>query len=68
MGLINTVIELIEQTGSLPAKYTTHKLRGNYTNFWECHKQPDRLLIWFYDNDKKKFILPEPARTAICFK
>ncbi len=57
MIMINTVIEQLEKTGSLPAKYNTHKLRGNYANYWECHIQPDWLLIWFCDTEKKEIYL-----------
>lgn len=30
----------------LPVKNRNHKLRGNYEGFWECHIEPDWLLIY----------------------
>jgi len=57
MTLINSTFELLEKTGTLHAKYKSHKLRGNYINHWECHIQPDWLLIWLCDNDKKEIFL-----------
>lgn len=57
MELIDTTFELLKQTGNLPAKYKAHKLRGNYLNYLECHIQPDWLLIWYCDNDKKEIHL-----------
>ena len=57
IGLIHTVFELLEITGTLPPKYRPHKLRGNYTKHLECHIQPDWLLIWLCDNDKKEIHL-----------
>ncbi len=45
-NLIDEVILLLEKEGKLPANYKSHKLSGNYKGFWECHIQPDWLLIW----------------------
>lgn len=30
----------------LPLKYYNHKLTGNYKGFYECHIEPDWLLIY----------------------
>ena len=30
----------------LPAQYRNHKLKGNYVHHFECHIQPDWLLIY----------------------
>jgi mRNA interferase YafQ len=30
----------------LPIKNRNHKLKGNFTNYWECHIEPDWLLIY----------------------
>ena len=49
-------IELLRQTGSLPAKYKPHKLSGKYKGCWECHIQPDWLLVW-QQNDKELILL-----------
>ncbi len=57
MALINEVFDLLEFTGSLPAKYKTHKLTGNYAGFLECHVQNDWLLVWAKDEYKKEILL-----------
>ena len=44
--LIQDVITLIAKGAALPTKYKPHKLTGNYRDCWECHIQPDWLLIW----------------------
>ena len=44
MELINSIFMLLEQKGTLPAKYKSHKLTGDYKGFWECHIQPDWLF------------------------
>jgi mRNA interferase YafQ len=50
MQLIKDAIELLAQTGSLPEEYRPHKLSGQYTGCWECHIQPDWLMIWEQDD------------------
>lgn len=44
--LFKNVVEILEKDGKLPSKYKPHVLSGNYKGFWECHIQPDWLLIW----------------------
>jgi mRNA interferase YafQ len=46
MKKLDKVVTLLATTGNLPAQYKPHKLKGNYSGFWECHIQPDWLLIW----------------------
>jgi mRNA interferase YafQ len=43
---LEKVISLLEVEGDLPDEYKPHKLSGNYKGLWECHIQPDWLLIW----------------------
>lgn len=45
---IKMVLQLLLENGrySIPPKMYPHKLKGNYKNCWECHIQPDLLLIW----------------------
>ncbi len=57
LELINATFIHLEKNGSLPNKYKPHKLRGNYINHLECHIQPDWLLIWFCDDEKKEIHL-----------
>ena len=51
--LISTAIKLLETTGHLPTNYKPHKLVSNYKGYWECHIQPDWLLIWNIDTKEK---------------
>lgn len=55
MSLFKTVITILEKDGKLPAKYKPHVLKGNYKGLWECHIQPDWLLVW-EQNDEIKLI------------
>ena len=44
--LLDSVILSIAENKVLPAKNKKHKLEGKFKNCWECHIQPDWLLIW----------------------
>jgi len=52
IDLLEETIQLLADTGKLPPKYKTHKLIGKYTGCWECHIQPDWLLVWKQDDNK----------------
>lgn len=53
MSLINNLILELEKTGKVSSKYKPHLLKGNYKGLWECHIQPDWLLIWMMDEEIK---------------
>ncbi len=39
-------IEILVSEGALPVEYKPHPLIGDWCNKWECHIQPDFLLIY----------------------
>ena len=43
----------------LEEKYHNHQLVGNFKDVWECHIQPDWLLLYLkeYDDKIKKNVL-----------
>jgi len=41
-----TAVELVATEGTLPASYAAHKLSGEWSGVWECHIEPDWLLIY----------------------
>ena len=43
---LKAIITLICEEKVLPAKNCNHKLRGDYNEYWECHIEPDWLLIY----------------------
>ena len=43
---------LLADTGTLPVQYKPHKLTGNYAGCWECHIEPNWLLVWEQDDFK----------------
>jgi len=55
MLLLKEVIRILSEEGKLPPTYHAHTLQGKYKDLWECHIQPDWLLIW--EQNDKEFIL-----------
>ncbi len=56
-SLLKDVALLLEKSGNLPPKFKSHKLSGKYNGLWECHIQPDRLLIWDQDEEVRLITL-----------
>ena len=49
---LKNVIDLLSGDKELPKRCKPHVLSGNYSNYWECHIEPDWLLIYeFIEND-----------------
>ncbi|HEV2601559.1 MAG TPA: type II toxin-antitoxin system YafQ family toxin [Candidatus Babeliales bacterium] len=40
------IISELQLNRPLPPKNKNHKLKGNYSDCWECHIEPDWLLIY----------------------
>jgi len=45
-------VELLLEQGMLPAGYHPHKLSGEWSGVWECHIEPDWLLIYAVTDDE----------------
>jgi mRNA interferase YafQ len=39
-------VELLAEQGTLPSAYRPHRLTGEWIGVWECHIEPDWLLIY----------------------
>ena len=50
MRLLDEVVTNLVENGIVPQKNKPHKLTGKYKGFWECHIQPDWLLVWEQDD------------------
>ena len=55
MLLLKEVLRILSEEGKLPPTYHAHTLQGKYKDLWECHIQPDWLLVW--EQNDKEFIL-----------
>ncbi|MCX6583510.1 MAG: type II toxin-antitoxin system YafQ family toxin [Candidatus Aminicenantes bacterium] len=52
--LLNIAQKLINRE-PLENKHKNHKLKGNYKGHWECHIEPDWLLIYKIEGEKILF-------------
>ena len=43
---LEAVANLLQEQQPLPARCRPHPLRGNWTGHWDCHIQPDWLLLY----------------------
>ena len=48
---LDVVVEILCVSGVLPRTYSPHKLKGEWSDFWECHIAPDWLLIYAVSKD-----------------
>lgn len=55
--LIQNIIILLANGTPLPSKNKPHKLTGDFKDCWECHIQPDWLLIWQININTHSLIL-----------
>lgn len=44
------VAKILEEKGTLPQEYRPHKLSARYAGNWECHIEPNWLLVWRQDD------------------
>ena len=43
---LETVLDHLGRTATVPAEYQPHPLKGQYKNCLECHIEDDFLLLW----------------------
>ena len=43
---LKSVMKTLSQEKPIPLRFRNHKLKGDYTGYWECHVEPDWLLIY----------------------
>lgn len=65
---LQDVLDMLVKNGTLPAKYRQHKLSGKFAGCWECHIQPDWLLIWQQNDTELILILLDTGTHADLFK
>ena len=67
VNVFKTVLDILQEQGQLPVEYRPHKLTGKYTGCWECHMQPDWLLIWEQDDHQLRLILVDTGTHSDLF-
>lgn len=62
------VVGILISTGTLPSKYKPHKLSSKFNYAWECHIEPDWLLVWEQEDDTLTLILIDTGSHSDIFK
>lgn len=59
---------MLERDGFLPEKYHPHMLHGDMKGIWECHIEPDWLLLWKQNENELILILTDTGTHSDLFK
>ena len=43
---MRTILNFLARDGQVPDSYSPHVLKGKYVGVWECHIEPDWLLMY----------------------
>ena len=68
ISLLENVIEKLRLDQPLDAKHRNHELSGNFKGVWECHIQPDWLLLYLKDNAVLVLTLVDTGTHSDIFK
>jgi mRNA interferase YafQ len=52
---LEAIVDLLQDRRHLPTRCRLHSLRGNWAGHWDCHAEPDWLLL--YRVTEKELIL-----------
>ncbi len=63
---LEAIVESLVYDGKLSAFYKPHKLGGEWKGFWECHIEPDWILI--YDISDNEVLLARTGTHADLFE
>jgi mRNA interferase YafQ len=65
---LKTVIAILASGEDIPIKYRNHKLKGNLSNKWDLHIQPDWVLFYTKDTVNKIIKLVRTGTHGDIFK
>ena len=68
LSLLEDVIEKLRRDQPLEAKHHNHELSGKFKGVWECHIQPDWLLLYLKDNGVLVLTLVDTGTHSDIFK
>ncbi len=68
ISLLEDVIEKLRLDQPLEAKHHNHELSGKFKGVWECHIQPDWLLLYLKDNGVLVLTLIDTGTHSDIFK
>ena len=52
---LEVIVNCLQAGNNLEIRYRNHQLTGNWSSYWECHIEPDWLLI--YQRNSTELIL-----------
>ncbi len=61
------VLNILQEKGELPSEYLSHKLHGKYKGCWECHINPNWLLIWKQNDKELQLVLVDTGSHSDLF-
>ena len=64
---LKEVINELVTNGRVPVQFRPHLLHGNRDGQWECHIQPDWLLIWEQNNTELTLLMMNTGTHADLF-
>ena len=67
ISVFEKAVSILSETGTLPQEYRPHLLSGKFEGYWECHLQPDWLLIWQKIEDELLLILTDTGTHSDLF-
>lgn len=65
--LLREAVKILVEKGKLPEKYKAHKLKGNYAGIWECHIEPDWLLLWDQNDSQLTLLMVDTGTHSDLF-
>lgn len=65
--ILTDTLDLLQATGTLPPEYKVHRLIGDYAGCWECHMQPNWLLVWRQNDQELELVLIDTGTHADLF-
>ena len=67
---ITDTVKILKNFGheKIPQEMNLHELKGEWRGYWECHIEPDLLLIWNEDEKESIIKLARVGSHANLFK
>lgn len=65
--IFELVLNMLCSGKTLPAKHNEHKLKGNYSGYFECHIQPDWILVYKKIEETQTIIFTDTGTHSVLF-
>lgn len=68
--IVSSFLKNLQESGvkEIPIGMKPHRLKGIYTDNWECHIKPDLLIIWILIENPKEIRLVRIGSHSELFK